>query len=229
MQPRGPDVSGVILTSLSVLSAAQCARWAAEVVALERYWTRREAEVPSFTLGLAAYLDVAPRADQAGSRPPYRIDAYRRWNNGLLRTHFGELLDQCCEAISAWSNLPTQCEDRHAALPGFHIHLPHPLFAAAVASKHIDIQFRQVFGVVEPDPASVLTFTLPVSMPQGAALRIWNHDDHAVDHAYRLGAMTIHDGLRFHQAILNPHHLPVPRIMLQGHGIRTDTGWRLYW
>jgi hypothetical protein len=93
----------------------------------------------------------------------------------------------------------------------------------------VDVQFRKVFGIAQPDPGSVMTFTLPVAMPRGAGLRIWEQTGRSSDYAYTIGTLAIHDGLSMHQAILNPHHEPTARIMLQGHGLLTSKGWRLYW
>jgi hypothetical protein len=217
------------VTSLNVLSLDESAGWADEVRSLERFWTRREESVPFFTLGLAAYLDADLESIGVRSRRPYHLDSFRHWNNRLLRQHFGPLLDRCCNEICAWSGWPAACEDAVAALPGFHIHLPHPAFANEVASRHVDVQFRKVFGIAQPDPGSVMTFTLPVAMPRGAGLRIWEQTGRSSDHAYTIGTLAIHDGLSMHQAILNPHHEPTARIMLQGHGLLTSKGWRLYW
>ncbi len=217
------------VTSLNVLGPDESAEWADKVLSLKRFWTRRESTVPFFTLGLAAYLDADSEPGGVGSRRPYHVESFRRWNNRLLRQHFGPLLDRCCIEISAWSGLPTACEDAVAALPGFHIHLPHPAFAKEAASRHVDVQFRKVFGIAQPEPGAVMTFTLPVAMPQGAGLRVWDQPDQSSDFAYTIGTLVIHDGLSMHQAILNPHQEPTARIMLQGHGLRTSEGWRLYW
>lgn len=220
-----PDAGSGPIESLDVLHAHECASWSERVVALKSHWTRRDPVLPFFTLGLAAYFDAAPGDVNA----PYRVESYRQWHNRLLLDHFGPLLDRCCRALAESTGVPATCPGGHIALPGFHIHLPHPVFATDVASRHVDLQFQRVFSVVAPDPRYVLTFTLPISMPGGAALRIWQSEDQFEVYPYQLGKMTIHSGLSMHQAVLNPNGEPVPRIMLQGHAWRCDSGWILYW
>lgn len=213
------------IVSLNVLDHEACSAWSERVIGLRSHWTRRDPELPSYTLGLAAYCDAAPNEPRA----PYRIDAFRAWNNRLLHQHFADLHERCCAAISSWSNTPAVCPGGAAALPGFHIHLPHPAFMNDVASRHVDLQFQRVFGLASCDPVTVLTFTLPVSMPSGAALRLWRSETEVTVHPYSLGVMTLHNGLSMHQAVLNPHGEPIARIMLQGHALLTDAGWWLYW
>ncbi len=220
-----PDAGTVPVISLNVLSADECARWTAEVLSLKSHWTARDPDLPFFTPGLAAYCDASPEE----ANPPYRVDSYRQWNNRLLVTHFGGLLEQCCQALASATGVPAVCPGGHAAIPGFHIHLPHPVFANDIASQHVDLQFQRIFAATDPDPGEVLTFTLPVSMPTGAALRIWHSDHQSSVYPYQLGKMTIHSGLSLHQAVINPHGEPVPRIMLQGHGLRLEAKWNLYW
>jgi hypothetical protein len=138
------------------------------------------------------------------------------------------LLARCCAALAQWSGQPAACVGEQAALPGFHIHLPHPVFAQAVASRHVDLQFKQVFGLAQPEPGQVLTLTLPVSMPSGAGLNLWPGPE-PVFHPYHLGQLTLHSGLVPHQAVLHPTSEPVPRIMMQCHALLQRGAWGIYW
>lgn len=210
---------------LDVLDADECRVWSGRVLALKSHWSRRDPDLPFYTLGLAAYCDASPAEPNA----PYRVESYRQWNNRLLSEHFGPLFDRCCEALAASTGVPATCPGGRAAVPGFHIHLPHPAFLTDIASKHVDLQFQRVFTNVDPDPSQVLTFTLPISMPGGAALRIWHSEKQSQVYPYQLGKMTIHSGLSLHQAVINPNGEAIPRIMLQGHALRDETGWKLYW
>lgn len=217
-----------LLTDLPMLNAEECAFWAAQVLALRPHWTRRDANLPFYTLGLAAYLDAVRDDPQLGGKRAYHLKALRQENNRLLHTHFAPLMERCCQALAQWSGLPAACVGEQAALPGFHIHLPHPVFAQAVASRHVDLQFKQVFGLDQPDPAQVLTLTLPVSMPTGAGLNLWPGTA-LVFHPYQLGQMVLHSGLVPHQAVLHPSSEPVPRIMLQCHALLQGSAWGIYW
>lgn len=216
------------LTSIGVLDAEACRHWAERVLALRSHWTPRDPQLPFFTLGMAAYLDAVREDPQLGGRQPYRVDALRQWSNRLIEREFAPLLQRCCEAIAQWSGRAARCAGGAAALPGFHIHLFHPVFAEPVASRHVDLQYRQVFGRHTVAPEHLLTFTLAVSLPRGAGLRLWPGET-PVFHPYTLGQMMLHDGLTPHQAVLHPNGDPTPRIMLQGHALCADEGWLLYW
>lgn len=216
------------IESVPVLSAQDCEFWTAAVLALRPHWTRRDPHLPFYTLGLAAYLDAVRDDPQLGGKRAYHLSALRRQNNQLIQTHFAPLLERCCQALALWSGLAVHCLGEPVALPGFHIHLPHPLFAQEVASRHVDLQFRQVFGLDQPDPAQVLTLTLPLSLPAGAGLRLWVGDE-PVFHPYQLGHLALHSGLLPHQAVLHPLGEPVPRIMLQCHALLQGGAWGLYW
>jgi hypothetical protein len=220
--------AALAVKSLPLLSAQQCELWASKVLALRPHWTRRDPHLPFYTLGLAAYLDAVRDDPQLGGKRAYHLAALRQQNNQLIATHFAPLLEQCCQALALAMGQPVHCLDDEAALPGFHIHLPHPLFGKEVASRHVDLQFRPVFGLNQPHPQDVLTITLALSLPAGAGLRLWVGDE-AVFHPYQLGYLALHDGLMPHQAVLHPLGEPVPRIMLQCHGLRREGAWGLYW
>ena len=217
-----------LLTDLPALNAEECAFWTAQVLALRPNWTRRDAQLPLYTLGLAAYLDAVKGDPLLGGQQAYHHKLLRQENNRLLHTHFAPLLERCCEVLAKWSGQPAACVGEQAALPGFHIHMPHTVFAQAVASRHVDLQFKQVFGLAQPDPGEVLTLTLAVSMPAGAGLNLWPAPE-PVFHPYQLGQMMLHSGLVPHQAVLHPSSEPVPRIMLQCHALLQRGAWGIYW
>jgi hypothetical protein len=92
----------------------------------------------------------------------------------LLRSQFADLLQTGQEALSAELGVPGGYADDRAALPGFHIHLPHPAFQHEVASVHRDLQFMEVFPELRPSPEEVFTFTLPLSLPAGSGINFWS-------------------------------------------------------
>ncbi len=216
------------IRSLPVLDDQACAVWAEQVLALRAHWTRRDEHLPFYTLGLAAYLDAVRDDPQLGGKRAYHVAALRQESNKLITAHFDPLLDRCCQALAESTGQPALCAGEPAALPGFHIHLPHPLFGQDVASRHVDLQFKQVFGVSQPHPDEVLTLTLALSLPAGAGLRLWVGDE-PLFHAYQLGHLVLHNGLTPHQAVLHPSGGMVPRIMLQCHGLLREGAWVLYW
>ena len=211
-----------------MLNAQECEAWTQRVLALRPHWTRRDLDLPFYTLGLAAYLDAARDDPQLGGKRAYHLAVLRQESNRLIAKHFSPLLERCCQALAAATGRPAHCLGDPAALPGFHIHLPHPLFGQAVASRHVDLQFRQVFGLNHPDPQDVLTLTLALSLPPGAGLRLWV-DEEPFFHAYQLGHLAMHSGLMPHQAVLHPQVGSVARIMLQCHALQQNGAWGLYW
>jgi hypothetical protein len=222
----GPPSLGLAeVAELGVLEPHECAAWQAEVLALRAQWTPRHPTLPFFTLGLAAYLDFSR---QGGQPAAYRSPGLRAHYNALLARHFGPLLEACRVALSAHSGLHARFAPERSALPGFHIHLPHPVFAGEVASIHRDLQFRDVFPEVPTARDDVMTFTVPISLPPGSGINFWAGSAKRFL-AYHLGRMLVHDGLATHQAVLHPQHQDVPRIMLQGHALRQGDALVLYW
>ena len=223
-----PGMSEHWVSECAVLYPEACAGWAEQVLSLRSQWTARHVSLPFYTLGMAAYLDAVPSASRAGGPIPYHSTALRQHHNRLLQDKFAPLLDLTCEALGRWAKRRAHCNAGTTALPGFHIHLEHPLFMHPVASKHRDLQFQLVFPGREIALSQVLTFTLPLSLPEGAGMNLWSNGSRYF-HPYHLGQMTVHSGLAPHQAVLFPGNLRPPRIMLQGHGLIEDDSLLLYW
>lgn len=225
VQAGSPACDFLDVAELAVLEPCECVAWQEQVLALRSQWTPRHPNLPFFTLGLAAYLDFPRRG---GSPATYRSAALRSHYNALLGRHFGGLLEACRAALSAHAGLPARFAPDRASLPGFHIHLPHPVFAGEVASVHRDLQFRNVFPDVRATREDVLTFTVPIALPPGSGINFWSGAEKRFQ-PYHLGRMLVHDGLTTHQAVLHPDNRDTPRIMLQGHGLRHADALVLYW
>src|SRR5262252_1829891 len=101
-----------------LLDTAACDRIYQRVLELEGHWIARHGELPSFTLGATAYLDV-PR----GGMHDYRINRSR--GNRILIRHFNDLYASLTEVLSPALGRPAWLSDR-LALPGFHIYRYHP-------------------------------------------------------------------------------------------------------
>ena len=203
-------------------------QWAERVLALRRSWTPRNPNAPFFTLGMAAYLDAIHAEAELGHRTAYHARALLSFNNRLLEREFAPLLEACRLHLSHWSGLVAAYEPSRSALPGFHIHLPHQAFSSGVASTHNDLQFQQVFPKAQPTAAEVLTFTVPLSLPPGSGLNLWD-GERVQFHSYQVGHVYLHSGLHKHQAVLHPQGGQTPRICLQGHGLISDNRLILYW
>lgn len=209
-----------------MLDEAASQAWANVVLSVPSLWTQRHPTVPFFTLGMAAYLDAARTAAM-----PYSLYAQRTVrdaSNASLMGHFEPLYDLLCNAIGEHFGIKAHLIADEAAVPGFHIHLPHPVFANEVASVHRDLQFQQVFPLESFEPHEVFTFTLPISIPPGAGLNLWLAGEKQF-HPYRTGELVVHSGLQTHQAALHCSGHVAPRIALQGHGVLRKNTVALYW
>lgn len=200
--------------------------WAERVLSAQPHWTRRHPSVPFFTLGMAAYLDAMHSS--AGSASPYSQRFLRDASNRLLLTEFDPIYQQLCSTLGQHFGVEAHLIPEQAAVPGFHIHLPHPVFANEVASIHRDLQFQQVFPNESLAPHEVFTFTLPLSLPPGSGLNLWLAGEKHV-YPYRTGELVIHSGLQTHQAVLCCAGDVPPRIALQGHGVMRKSSLALYW
>lgn len=208
---------------LSVLDRAACEDWVLHVCMLSGHWRRRHAEAPFYTLGQAAYLDAGPVGGD------YHDTEERLRNNGLLRSRFLPLLNRVAAALRPWTGLPVRLAEMEAALPGFHIYLPHPAFAGPVAKRHRDLQHHQAFPGCATGPGDVFSFTLPLSNPVGSGLSLWPPaGEMPVRLAYKEGEMVVHDGQADHRADLACNG-DLERITLQGHGLRQGGHFLLYW
>jgi hypothetical protein len=225
---------------LALLGAAECADVVRRVHALRRMWVLRQPGF--FTLGRAAYMDCG--------NPP-AVERYleqAKWLNEVLREEFAPLYEKLIAVLQEALGEPCRLTGQHA-IPGFHIWLgqgiPHYGFDAG--SVHFDLQYINL-GMVAvgerwPRMEEVISFTLPVRLPQaGGGLNVWDvrHPERVgwevwpfkkVSRvAYALGSLTLHTGHEMHQiAPIARVAEGDQRICLQGHGIRKDGGWLLYW
>ena len=207
---------------------------------LERFWTRRHPDLPSFTLGAAAYLDIP-----AGGMPQYLRT--KMPGNKILASHFGALHERMIDALTQTLGEPVHLTDRFA-LPGFHIYGHDPNMVGLKPVIHWDLQDTRLPDWEGKDRTSneVLSFTLPIRVPTtGAGIKIWkihfgqfDYEEALLEakrnepelHSYAVGELFIHGGDLLHQ--ISTETLPGPnevRLTLQGHGRRGSSGWELYW
>lgn len=209
---------------------------------LREHWIPR-APVPFFTLGAATYVDVTPVG-----RERYVMESRRL--NPLLTEHFGWVHNAVLGSLESVLGPDVQMAP-DLAVPGFHIFLEHPAFTRPLASVHLDLQYQQHcwdhLGV--PDYDQPVSFTLAIALPAaGGGLLVWPRGTGKVrglcspeletmlrDHAptyvpYDVGSMVVHDGHLVHQiAPLARLAHGDERITLQGHAIRCNERWYVYW
>jgi hypothetical protein len=225
------------------LTVDECKTVRELVHARREHWISRSPEGPFFTLGASAYLDGGP--PPAGLQ--YHLKAERL--NRVLREGLPWLYDRLADRLSAEIGEPAGYSHR-LALPGFHIFLRHPAFELSLFSIHVDLPYVKIrWPAADPiDTTKPLSFTCAISIPRsGSGLKIWDihHEEFTpaskqdkqrlVDtreqslHRYQPGHMVLHSGHLVHQiAPFNTDDPADERITLQGHAIRTRSGWKLY-
>jgi hypothetical protein len=230
---------GLPLSQHDILDVSECQQTLDRVVRLRNHWTVRSAD-SFFTLGAASYLDATTRHDVylegARERNPILQTSFD-WLHERVRIFFEELLEEPVFFRSDY------------ALPGFHI------FALkgedrgpdnVAARAHFDLQWMHAIPGL--NPGGTLSFTLPIEEPSGgSSMALWHvryseavqlgitATAYASKHSpqivrYSRGRVVVHDGFVLHaignSTIRNPSGY---RITLQGHGVRLDDGWLLYW
>jgi hypothetical protein len=225
----------VPLSQHDLLTEGDCAGIAKRVIALRPHWTQRSPGF--FTLGAASYMDAG------GSAEKYLAGANRV--NAILLRSFSGLYRDLTDFLEALLDEPVRLDGGRAA-PGFHVFEYNGATRARddeAPRAHFDLQWRNAY----PDrtPTGTLSFTLLIEAPSGgASMAVWNlryqdafeegrehakrYEPQHVD--YAPGRLVMHDGLVLHAigaaGINNPSGR---RITLQGHGIRFERNWLLYW
>lgn len=238
-----------MIRTVQILSQEECEGIREEVYRLKPEWERRHELAPFYTLGAASYLDGR---DATQRKWTYYEKAKKI--NPLLQERFGWVLERVRDELERQMTAPCRYEERFG-LPGFHVFEAHEAFLDPVASVHVDLQYLCVDWPHEdrPDFEDPLTFTVIISLPRsGGGLHVWDitHEDVKKNdhpggvaklaaektpsyHPYQIGQMNIHGGHMVHQ--IAPMKDIVPgdpldtRITLQGHGIRCNGVWKLYW
>lgn len=234
-----------MITSLMLLTAAECAQVCNEVTALRSSWTVRGGEPASFfTLGAPSYLD------ESGA---YRAHAAEF--NPLLLARFGWLYDRLCGFLSSRLGAGVALAEP-LGVPGFHIWEAAGIFTKPVASVHFDLQYLRHWTpeMGQPDLDRPLSMTLALELPRcGGGLNMWDVTYErfmhfreriggrvqpadvaallpSVRHPYTVGALALHSGHQLHQIgevdRVEPHDR---RITLQGHALWVNGLWKLYW
>lgn len=242
----GPRVAGTMTVAaawdgvrhLPILDPDECASIASQVCEMREHWIFRQ---PGFyTLGYAAYMDC--RDPQRRLR--YFDDAPRL--NRVLADRFEPVYRRVLAVLEAELAAPFSMAEEQA-IPGFHVWLgpgiPHRGFDAG--SVHFDLQYLDngLGGDGRLTAAEVLSVTLPVRLPKaGGGLNIWNvrypepagpevwpFTKMAAVH-YEIGSLVLHSGHELHQiAPAERIEDGDERICLQGHAVRQNGRWLLYW
>lgn len=221
------------------LDVAECAETLRRVNRLQDHWTKR-GDFGFFSLGAASYIDATE------SRDTYLAAAAQ--TNPILSRAFADLYGALRWFLECVLDEPVAYDER-LALPGFHIfHFDGSEVAddPVVERAHFDMQFALAFP--ESTPEATLSFTLPLGLPSGGAgLAVWpiRHEealrcglcvrDLAAQSRcervpYEAGRVVLHDGFLLHAIGASSDSAPDgQRITLQGHGVRRQGRWTIYW
>lgn len=216
-----------------------------KIYELKLNWTYRS---PMFcTLGTALYLDAT------SSFLAYQILAGK--TNTILLEHFPQLYPLLKNILQRELQDEVVFESS-LALPGFHIFTAPQNDAEMYLMKHhqpsihFDLQFTQAkwpYNNIESNRP--ISFTAAIKLPSsGGGLNYWDivHEDyHKLSDddqqalfqskerlycPYQEGKIVIHDGFTLHQiAVPDEVKRDDQRITLQGHAVRCDQVWRVYW
>jgi hypothetical protein len=170
----------------------------------------------------------------------------------VLRKHFSWLFDLVRGRLAEVLDAPIEFLDG-AALPGFHIFDSAALVGGKTARIHFDMQYLSLRLPAVPDPGEMLSFTLPVVLPEcGGGLDVWNvtHEEYLRGSRsqvargpeelvkgrrsrrvrYQVGTLVLQTRHLLHRiATVTPVNVTDRRVTLQGHGLRFGGEWKLYW
>lgn len=225
----------------SLLSAQECTEIRTLLLELREMWVQRQPPAPFHTLGLATYLDVC---DEEGRKEYY---ANARYPNLILSRCLGWLYKRIAARLTEMLNAKVKYR-KHCALPGFHIFTGVPEKPAGI---HLDVQHHQLEWAESDhaDLVNTISFTLSIKLPRGAGLNVWPElpldyppevttRDTWVQHMatlpsdfhpYTEGTLVLHDGMLPHQMALGDVGPGAERITMQGHGVKCNGVWELYW
>jgi hypothetical protein len=242
-----------MLAQILVLDHVGCERASTEVRRLRSQWIPRMPPPASFfTLGVASYQDLTSPVPGVAAHDYYqRAPIY----NAIILNRLSWLLERVRSTLECWLDAPAHFSER-LAVPGFHIFEEPAIPRADGASIHCDLQYQLINwndGAPPPDLINPISFTLPIELPRGGGgLNCWDLSyeevpvllrQHRVStvgevirhrkktfHPYSLGVMAVHSGHQVHQIGPSPVVQPEDqRITLQGHGLRRNLEWVLYW
>jgi hypothetical protein len=240
------------VTNIPILSSSECRCHVGVLDANRALWLdRRKATKPDscsggfWTFGRASYIDVCG--------PGQTGEAYFRnltTNNERLDALFHDLLEKVRVRIGEHLGGNVKF-DPSLACPGFHIFVGASIDHSSQASAHFDLQYRML--PTGGDVQGALSFTLPLELPaNGGGLECWNiFHEHVRDrekrgivedlwryqaravrfiHPYTVGELALQIGHILHRsAYRGPSTTQDRRITLQGHGLKRNGVWSLYW
>ncbi len=231
------------MKSYLLLNTNESAEIANKVRSLQEHWVNRGGyfAYPFFSLGAASYMDAY--------EDPERYYKWAEKFNPILEENFAPLYLKVQNFFEEY--LKHKCSyKKDFAIPGFHIFAGDEIFEITVASRHCDLQYELLnWKEMRFDPKDALSFTLYIQLPKnGGGMYVWDYsyddlkdlstedrknklDDSKPHYAkFNTGEIVIHSGLKYHQiaAMTEPDESDM-RISLQGHMIKSNDTYYMYW
>lgn len=231
------------LKKLKLLSEQETNFWLDCIRANRGSWIPRMKSAQSneplfYTIGRAVYLDISQSENPINDY--YELS---KISNLLIVNVFGELIEKIRFALQTYLQEEVTLTDK-LALPGFHIFFTAGIKAASNAEPHFDMQHMRVNWDNKWDSDKTISFTLPLQLPiSGSGLEIWKEISFSdlsnnaaakncdvIREKYEIGTLYLQQGMIRHRIaetiVATDQDV---RITLQGHGLRFNGVWILYW
>ena len=210
---------------------------------------------PFWTLGAVSYLDSVASPDRYKKHKDYLNPVLRKKFNWIYEIITKKLQEALGEPVVIDKFLAHPGFHIFATKIGTTIEPEYlRLFEQPLGSVHVDVQYEEHYDYwqkfKEVDFENTLSFTIPVKLPKnGGGLYTWDDkvdpysfnyttnktklselESASVTNLYNTGEMIYFIGHLLHQMMPGFNVQPTDRrITVQGHGVKCDGVWRLYW
>ena len=215
----------------------------------------RISRAPFWTLGAVSYLDHVKDPDQYNKHRDYVNPVMYKKFNWIYEIICERLQSDLKEPVIIDGFLAHPGFHIFATKTGSVLEPEYlKLFEEPLGSVHVDVQYEEHYdywhSFKEVDLENTLSFTIPVNLPtHGGGLYTWEDEVNpysfnyttnenkldelespSVSNLYNKGEMIYFIGHLLHQMMPGTKLQPTDRrITVQGHGVKCDGVWRLYW
>ena len=208
-----------------ILTNEQCSVIKNKIINLNKHWSKRNPIL--YTFGKSSYMFD-------------NIEKNRVNNNRLLLNTFPELYIILLNALKDMLNTKNVYYKNDALLPGFHIFVENSFFQYPIASFHIDGQQDLNKWNKKCDLKNSISFTLSIDLPKDSPglylfdatkkhSRIQAIFKNRTFIPYEIGKIVLHRGNNWHIMAPSKINKNEYRMTLQGHGIKCNDSWYIYW
>lgn len=203
---------------------------AIKIKQLKPLWISQSLGGVMYTLGKASYLNGKKSQD------------IYNYNNLFLMNHFKFLYVDLLNFLKKYFKTPNVKYKTDAFLPGFHIFPSTPFIQYPVTSFHVDRQYNNTCwdNYTNCDFENTITFTIPIESPQsGGGIYFFEATkkdsffkaliSNKMKHEYKIGEIVLHTGNNWHLITPSKINKNEHRITLQGHAIKCNDTWYIYW